>query len=320
MTPGARGRQSLEIEGAPLNIKSSPLVNDALEAKRPTHWWLAWPLVVVFFALMPIIIFGTPPSSLVKAGSVAVEAWQVVAFSVSLTLLALWVVLKEKRPFSSVGFRGPRQLPLLGLGLAAGVATMVVVALALVGIGTLRFGGSTPTTSGVAAILPTLLLLLVVGVQATTEEVLFRGYLLQVTGSQIAAWPTLILGAAVFAGAHPAGNAIAMTNTVLVALFFSFISLAQGSIWMAAGFHIGWNWSQGNLLGVPVSGLTREVSILALGPTKGATWWLSGGEYGIEASAVATVALAILATWSYFYYRRVEAARDVEAAEGGRDD
>ncbi len=190
---------------------------------------------------------------------------------------------------------------------------MAAIGFALVGVRAFEFGGSHPTTAGVAALLPTLVLLVTVGVQATTEEAVFRGYLLQVTGSQIPAWPAVLLGAIVFAAIHPTANPFAMLNVGLVALFLSFLSLAQGSIWAAAGFHIGWNWAQGNLLGVPVSGLPREVAILALGPAKGAAWWLSGGEFGIEGSVAATVALAALTIGSFVYYRRVEAGRKTSA-------
>ena len=64
---------------------------------------------------------------------------------------------------------------------------------------------------------------------------------------------------------------------------------------------------------MPVSGLPRDVAILAIGPTKGAAWWLSGAEFGIEGSAAATAVLAALVVGSFYYYRRVEAKRQAEA-------
>jgi len=100
-----------------------------------------------------------------------------------------------------------------------------------------------------------------------------------------------------------------LLNIALVALFFSFLSLAQGSLWAAIGFHIGWNYAQGNLLGIPVSGTAREVALLALGPTADTPAWLTGGSFAIEGSIDASIVLAVLAVGSFLYYRRVEVTR-----------
>ncbi len=154
------------------------------------------------FTVVPLV------SRFAKDGSFLAEALEIIPFGITLGLLALWVVVKEKRPFSSVGFRGPRQVSRLLLGLLGGVGTMAAIGFALVGMRAFEFGGSHPTTMGVAALLPTLILLVTVGVQATTEEAVFRGYLLQVTGSQIPAWPALLLGAIVLCGHAPGGQPV----------------------------------------------------------------------------------------------------------------
>ena len=87
-----------------------------------------------------------------------------------------------------------------------------------------------------------------------------------------------------------------LLNIALVALFFSFLSLAQGSLWAAIGFHIGWNYAQGNLFGIPVSGTAREVALLALGPTAETPAWLTGSRhFAIEGSIDASIVLADMA-------------------------
>jgi len=108
-------------------------------------------------------------------------------------------------------------------------------------------------------------------------------------------------------------NPLILANITLVAVFFSFVSLAHGNLWAACGFHLGWNATQGGILGIPVSGNAYAMSILAMGPVKDAPTWLTGGEFGIEGSAVATVVLAALAVWSYFYYMKADAKRLAEA-------
>ena len=100
-----------------------------------------------------------------------------------------------------------------------------------------------------------------------------------------------------------------LTDITLVAIFFSFLTLARGSIWLASGVHAGWNMAQGQIYGIPVSGTPRDIAILDYGPVDGASTVMSGGEFGIEGSAVATVLLVVVCLLSYRYYRGIEATR-----------
>jgi CAAX protease family protein len=68
-------------------------------------------------------------------------------------------------------------------------------------------------------------------------------------------------------------------------------------LWLAAGIHAAWNFTQGWVFSVPVSGTGQPIGLLVTerhGPL-----WLTGGAFGLEASmaavAVATAAgLALL--------------------------
>ena len=106
-------------------------------------------------------------------------------------------------------------------------------------------------------------------------------------------------------------RARALLNTLLCAVFACFVALGQGALWLIAGIHVGWNYFQGNVFGVPVSGTPRDVSIWAFGPTPGSSTMLSGGTYGVEGSLVCTVIFLVAAVISYFYYRRCEVKRVV---------
>ncbi len=75
------------------------------------------------------------------------------------------------------------------------------------------------------------------------------------------------------------------------------------------GLHVGWNFAQGNVFGIPVSGHAKEVSLWAFGPEPGTSAFLTGGDYGVEASLYATIVIAILTWFTYRYYRRTEAQR-----------
>lgn len=60
---------------------------------------------------------------------------------------------------------------------------------------------------------------------------------------------------------------------------------------MIAAFHSAWNFVQGNILGISVSGGAGSESVFGIGLT-GADW-LSGGGFGAEGSIFTTAVLAI---------------------------
>jgi len=63
-------------------------------------------------------------------------------------------------------------------------------------------------------------------------------------------------------------------------------------LWLPIGIHAAWNFTQGWVFSVPVSGGDAPLGLLItrrIGPD-----WLTGGDFGLEASAVAMV-LATLA-------------------------
>ena len=295
-----------------MNISTSPLVQAVTAARRPTSLPVAWLVTIVLgiFVLSPaaqtaaFVLLGDPDE-----GSAARQVVDTAGFAATLAVLALWVVFKEERPFASVGFLG-RGAGRFFAGVLGGAVLFAVPTLALVVSGTYAFasadartGTAAATALAFTAIVPAWI------VQATTEEAVVRGYLLQWHGLKQPAWAAVLITSAGFAALHLEADPLVLSNIFLVGLFFSFVSLAQGSIWLVAGIHAGWNMTQGNVFGVPVSGMPVPVSLLPLSPAPGAHEWLTGGSFGIEGSAATTLVLAAAAALAYRYYRRTETAR-----------
>ena len=62
-------------------------------------------------------------------------------------------------------------------------------------------------------------------------------------------------------------------------------------LWLAVGIHAAWNFTQGWVFSVPVSGGNAPLGLLItrrIGPD-----WLTGGDFGLEASVVAMVVATI---------------------------
>jgi len=301
-----------EVAGGHLDIRESPLVQGAAEAERPTLWWAGWLFVVgvcVFLVSLGLgsgvnAILGNPAS-----GSPLSQLSEMITFAIDIGIIALWVVKKERRPFSSLGFRGSKPFGRVAIGFGIGIAAFVIPAVVLLAVGQLGDGRSAHTSSGVDALLLAGLLLLPFVVQSTGEEILTRGYMLQVGGLQLPSWVAIVGSSFLFAAVHLDFHPVPLLNITLYAVMVCFIALGQGSLWLVCGFHIAWNWVQGNVLGIAVSGGPREVAVFTLGPTEGASELLTGGSFGLEGSLAVTVVLAALLVGAFAYYRRCAAAR-----------
>lgn len=292
------------------NLRESPLVQYATETDRPTYWWLAAMLIfgvgVIAVGLVVSVLYGM----VIAAGSPGSlqEQWKEL-FTNAGALLALWLWLrwKERRSFASVGFRDDRAMRrfVMGLMIGAGMITLAVVILYLTG--QYRFVAAPPhAISGKAALLPVLGLGLVWAVQASTEETLMRGYLLQTAALQLPGWAAVLLPGLLFSAVHFATEGIlpiAGINIALFAIMASFVALRQGSLWMVCGVHTAWNWFQGNVFNVPVSDNAYATGIFHLAPVDAAPQWASGGAFGPENSLVVTVIWGVAAVVAYRYFR-----------------
>ncbi|WP_186307673.1 CPBP family intramembrane glutamic endopeptidase [Microbacterium sp. 1.5R] len=298
-----------------MSLRSNPFVEDALGGRRLTPWWIALPLVFLVLILgvqtaanAALGAFWNPP-----AGSPASQLKETITFAVAAVVLILWVTLFERRRIWTLGFRRPRTgvLVMLG-GLLAGGIAISIPALFLWGIGAYeRVTPPEDAVTGPSAGVLLVLLALTFFIQGGTEELLTRGYLLQTGGAALPAWLAVLLPALLFTLIHGViGDPLPFATIFLYALFASFLVLRLGSLWLVIGFHAGWNFTMGNIYGIPVSGLPPlSTSAMYLQPAEEAPDWLTGGDFGTEASLPAVIVLATLTLIAFFAYRRSPARR-----------
>ncbi len=182
----------------------------------------------------------------------------------------------------------------LGTGLAIGLGLMLAVVGAMGAAGWVEVSPRTP-----AAIWRALALTVQSGV---VEEVLFRLVVLRLAWRAFGLPVALTLSAALFGAAHLtntnagpfAALCIALEAGVMLAAFY----ILTGRVWMAAGVHAGWNFTQGWLLGATVSGTEGFAGgPLVTRPAAGVPDWLSGGAFGPEASLAALVLCTAVGVW-----------------------
>jgi uncharacterized protein len=283
----------------------------ARSGKRVSNGLLAVLVSVLFFILSPFACLvlvlpwemSTPPGLTLELA---------LTFGGSLLLVWLWLRFYERRPFRSLGFESPGWLLKVGRGflLGAGLYTLIVVVM-LAG-GQIAAAPADPQRSvGLAALGGVLLVLLGWGIQGATEEIIDRGYLLQTLGARYAPWLAVITQAVLFAvmhGLNPGGlNGFALLNLFLMALTMAFFALWEGGLWGVCAFHAAWNWVQGNVFGLLVSGLQINFSLFYLRPTPGSSALLTGSAFGLEASPLTTLALGLAALAAFVLLQRKQA-------------
>lgn len=291
------------------SLGASRLVQGAAEARRPTRWWLAALLIIVVGVILvgQLVVLAYDSLFDYAAGSLTAQALELFTNAGTLLALWLWLRFKEKRAFASVGFRSTRPLLKFFAGMCIGAGMITLVVMLLVAMGEYhRVSPPAGTLGGGHALVPVVMLAAVWAVQASTEETMMRGYLLQTAALQLPGWLAVLLPGAIFSAMHFATEGpqpIAGVNILLFALFVSFLALRQGSIWMACGIHMGWNWFQGNVFTLPVSGNVYGTGIFHFSPVTTASPWLAGGDFGPENSIVVTVVWGVAAFLAYGYFR-----------------
>lgn len=148
------------------------------------------------------------------------------------------------------------------------------------------------------------LLVLIFG--ALAEEMMFRGYPFQRLEEAIGPVGAIAVFSVLFAAVHlsnPGATPLGLLNTVLIGIVLALAYLRTRALWLSWGIHFGWNATLGLLFGLPVSGL-RIFSVVMHTSAKGPRW-LTGGSYGVEASApgVFAVVIGLLLVWRWPFER-----------------
>jgi hypothetical protein len=180
----------------------------------------------------------------------------------------------------------------LGFGLAGGILlfSLVAAVAALVGVYEIVGLGSTRSI---------LFALVTIGiVPGVIEEVLFRGILFRHLEDFGGSWFALALTSLLFGAAHFFNPNATLFSSFAIAVEAGVLLggayMLSRSLWAPIGLHAAWNFTQGQLFDVPVSGFdgTGLVEAKLSGPEL-----LSGGTFGLEASVIALCIVTIAGAW-----------------------
>lgn len=274
-------------------MTDNPLFTLARSGSRMTH-----PVLAVLIAIAALLFGGLIGEIIVQLiGAPTDPAWSLLArlvfgFAPVALLMWLWVRFFEVRGWRTFGFTGERALPRASRGFVTGVVSFGVVTAILAILGfTLR----EDVPQGLAALGPALLVLVGWIVQGSTEEIVTRGFILPVTGARWGPAAGVAVSSLLFAllhGLNPGITALSVVNLVLVGVLLGLYALYEGALWGVCLWHAAWNWAQGSVFGLEVSGTkTGMLAILDLkenGPDV-----VTGGLFGPEGGLATTLTLSL---------------------------
>jgi uncharacterized protein len=243
---------------------------------------LAFPLVRIVVALVfvaiPCVVVSTPINLFVTEKSLK-RAGALLLVAVGLAAYSAYVRVIEKRPVAELSGNGA--LSELGSGLALGAALFSVTIGILAVAGVYHVTGSNGWQT-VLAILPAAVL------SGVLEEVLIRGIVFRILEQWLGSWIALGISAVIFGGLHLVNPGATLLNAAAISIEAGVLLAAAymltRRLWLCIGIHIAWNFTQGGIFSVAVSGGQSKGLLRSnmVGPD-----WLTGGAFGAEASVVA---------------------------------
>ena len=235
--------------------------------------------------------------------------------STALALLIGWACLRlfERLPYRALGASFTRRwFAHFWIGTALGTVAFLIALIAAMVAGGIHVSLNTTSTGGeITETLVSTLVVLAVG--AASEEAFFRGYFLQTFLRSGYTQFAVALTAFVFASVHfanPDFSGLSWFNTLVAGIWFAVAYLKTRDLWFPIGIHLAWNWLQGPVFGISVSGISGFASAPLFRATDTGPAWLTGGNYGIEGGLACTVAL-IMSTAMIWYMPGVRADEEL---------
>ena len=220
----------------------------------------------------------------------------VVTAAIFIAIYLAFTTFVERR--GNVEFALPGALAELAAGLAIGVVLFSSVVTVIWAFG----GYQVVSTRGAGVLLPVVALAIVSG---TVEEILLRGLFFRLIEEWLGSWAALALSAALFGALHLgnpnatllAGVAIALEAGIMLAAIF----MVTRRLWAAIGVHAAWNFTQGGIFGIAISGGDTPGLLV---PRITGSDLLTGGAFGAEASIPAMVIATAFGIAVVAYARR----------------
>lgn len=274
----------------------------SLFSQEPAKGWVPWgvlaPFLLIFFVAAPVLLTDEPfmQWELVDdrgnpIGALGLYAFLLIPFAMTGALVLAWVLLVERRPLRTIGLTSSARAMSFARGLAIGITTIGAVIAAI-----WVAGGYQPVAFASAFFAPRNLisigiLFLCFVVQASVEEIIFRGWLMSALARKFNVALAVMLTCTVFTFLHYSrGQELLITaGSFLFSAFACLWALKARNLWGVMGWHVGWNWLLATGFELPVTGFDAGASALLVKLVPRGPDILTGGSQGPEGSVVCLI-------------------------------
>ena len=213
------------------------------------------------------------------------------AFGIITIVVIIYCRYIEKRSLYSMGFVRKNAFTDYLKGLLIGFVMFASAVLLAFISGTVKYNGFV-LGNGLG-----LLIAFFIGfiIQGMAEEVLTKGYFMVSVANRHSVLLAVISNSIIFSILHIFNfgiSPLAVLNLFLFGFFTSVYMLKMNSIWGICAIHSMWNFAQGNIFGISVSGAKSQVSLFSFKLNSGAEL-INGGSFGLEGGLAVTVVLII---------------------------
>lgn len=273
------------------------------------------PTMVAIFSDQEIIsamITGDMEAAFSVTDSIMEKPWIMLIslFVTAATTAACFIYCRkfEKRSFVSMGFRKQGWLIRYLKGYAIGTIMLLLCALILWLMGDLDFAFAKNIS------MPYILAFFVgFVIQGMSEEVLVRGYFMVSLSNRCHTAVAVGISSVVFALLHlanPGISFLAMVNLTLFGVFMAVYILRTDDLFGACAIHSAWNFAQGNLVGISVSGTAQLPTVAVMNPI-GNNALFHGGDFGLEGGLIVTFMLLTVILLTLFLPRKTQQTKSV---------
>lgn len=257
-----------------------------------------WQRAIIFCAAIILANWLTG----IVAGGASNLAALLIAMVLSVGLTIVFRLFIDRQTIASIGFHTHKHRNDAWVGLLLAIVLLGIGSLILYFSGHLRWVDA--SGSGKDFFVAIIFMLIV----AVSEEMVFRGYLLNNLLESFNKRTALIASALLFTVAHvfnPDLTPLALVNLFLGGILLGINFIYTRTLWFAIGFHFGWNFLQGYILGFNVSGFSEQTLLQQELTGSGI---VTGAQFGFEGSIIATCVLALAIGALYYVYEKQNAA------------